>query len=94
MSDRAEERVVLVYPNAGQDVLGINVGLPLSVLYVGTALKEAGYQVTILDQRVQEHFDRCWLEAVRLEADLRRHFVHDRLSDRLRAFHCPCGSDP
>jgi len=24
--------IVLVYPNAGQDVLGINVGLPLSIL--------------------------------------------------------------
>ena len=37
--------VVLIYPNAGQDVFGINVGLPLSVLYVGTALKGAGYNV-------------------------------------------------
>jgi len=64
MSDCAQERVVLVYPNAGQDVLGINVGLPLSVLYVGTALKEAGYQVTILDQRVQEHFDQLLAQAI------------------------------
>jgi anaerobic magnesium-protoporphyrin IX monomethyl ester cyclase len=44
-------RVVLIYPNAGQDVLGINVGLPLSLLYVGTALKQAGFSVTILDER-------------------------------------------
>jgi len=43
--------VVLIYPNAGQDVLGINVGLPLSLLYVGTALKKAGFGVTILDER-------------------------------------------
>jgi len=65
MSDRAVERIVLVYPNAGQDVLGINVGLPLSILYVGTALKEAGYQVTILDQRVQTNFDALLADAVR-----------------------------
>jgi anaerobic magnesium-protoporphyrin IX monomethyl ester cyclase len=44
--------IVLIYPNAGQDVLGINVGLPLSLLYVGTSLKKAGFNVTILDERV------------------------------------------
>jgi anaerobic magnesium-protoporphyrin IX monomethyl ester cyclase len=43
--------VVLIYPNAGQDVLGINVGLPLSLLYVGTALKKAGFTVNIVDER-------------------------------------------
>jgi anaerobic magnesium-protoporphyrin IX monomethyl ester cyclase len=46
-------QIVLVFPNAGQDVLGINVGLPLSVLHVGTALKEAGYEVRILDERIE-----------------------------------------
>jgi anaerobic magnesium-protoporphyrin IX monomethyl ester cyclase len=43
--------IVLIYPNAGQDVLGINVGLPLSLLYVGTALKRAGFNIRILDER-------------------------------------------
>jgi anaerobic magnesium-protoporphyrin IX monomethyl ester cyclase len=43
--------IVLIYPNAGQDVLGINVGLPLSLLYVGTALRRAGFNVSILDER-------------------------------------------
>jgi radical SAM superfamily enzyme YgiQ (UPF0313 family) len=43
--------IVLIYPNAGQDVLGINVGLPLSLLYVGTALQRAGFNVCILDER-------------------------------------------
>lgn len=65
MSDRSVERIVLIYPNAGQDVLGINVGLPLSLLYVGTAVKEAGYQVTILDQRVRKNFDALLADAVR-----------------------------
>jgi anaerobic magnesium-protoporphyrin IX monomethyl ester cyclase len=49
--------IVLIYPNAGQDVLGINVGLPLSSIYVGTALKTAGYKVVILDERVAPDFD-------------------------------------
>jgi radical SAM superfamily enzyme YgiQ (UPF0313 family) len=56
--------VVLVYPNAGQDVLGINVGLPLSILYVGTALKQAGYDVTILDERIHKNFAAVLKEAV------------------------------
>ncbi|MDD5544567.1 MAG: radical SAM protein [Acidobacteriia bacterium] len=52
-----QRRILLIYPNAGQDVLGINVGLPLALVYIGTALKNAGYGVTILDQRVQKTFD-------------------------------------
>ena len=56
--------VVLIYPNAGQDVLGINVGLPLSILYVGTALKDAGYDVTILDERVHTNFKALLKEAI------------------------------
>jgi radical SAM superfamily enzyme YgiQ (UPF0313 family) len=56
--------IVLIYPNAGQDVLGINVGLPLSLLYVGTALKEAGYSVRILDERILRDFARSLKEAL------------------------------
>jgi radical SAM superfamily enzyme YgiQ (UPF0313 family) len=56
--------IVLIYPNAGQDVLGINVGLPLSLIYVGTALRRAGYAVRILDERVLGDFDRSLNEAI------------------------------
>jgi anaerobic magnesium-protoporphyrin IX monomethyl ester cyclase len=56
--------IVLVYPNAGQDVLGINVGLPLSAIYVGTALKSAGYNVIILDERIAGNFDAALKEAL------------------------------
>jgi len=56
--------VVLIYPNAGQDVAGINVGLPLSVLYVGTALKKAGYDVRILDERVQTNLEPLLRDAI------------------------------
>jgi anaerobic magnesium-protoporphyrin IX monomethyl ester cyclase len=57
--------VVLIYPNAGQDVLGINVGLPLSLVYVGTALKEAGFDVKIVDERVIEDPGRLLEDAIR-----------------------------
>jgi anaerobic magnesium-protoporphyrin IX monomethyl ester cyclase len=56
--------ILLVYPNAGQDVLGINVGLPLSLLYVGTSLKTAGYEVQILDERVQRDLDPLLRESI------------------------------
>lgn len=51
------KRILLIYPNTGQDLLGINVGMPLSLVYVGAALKRAGYDVTILDQRVQKNLN-------------------------------------
>jgi radical SAM superfamily enzyme YgiQ (UPF0313 family) len=56
--------IVLIYPNAGQDVLGINVGLPLSLIYVGTALRRAGFDVRILDERVTKNLMLALEEAV------------------------------
>ncbi|MBI3941240.1 MAG: B12-binding domain-containing radical SAM protein [Acidobacteria bacterium] len=55
--NRAKKNVVLVYPNTGMDLFGINVGLPLAVLYLGTVLDRAGYQVRIVDQRLTRTFD-------------------------------------
>lgn len=57
-------KVILVYPNAGQDVMGINVGLPLSVICLGTALRHSGYEVTILDERILKEFDPALKEAM------------------------------
>ena len=37
-------KVLLIYPVTGMDVLGINVGLPLSCLYLSAVLKRAGYR--------------------------------------------------
>ncbi len=45
-------------------MLGINVGLPLSVLYVGTALKEAGYDVRILDERIEKNCKAALRESI------------------------------
>jgi anaerobic magnesium-protoporphyrin IX monomethyl ester cyclase len=56
--------ILLIYPNAGQDVLGINVGLPLSVICVGTALKKAGYEIRILDERLLPDFSLSLQEAL------------------------------
>jgi len=50
-------RVILVYPTTGMDVFGINVGLPLSCLYIGTVLQQAGYDVSIVDERVTADFE-------------------------------------
>ncbi len=50
-------KVLLVYPNTGMDVFGINVGLPLACLYLGTVLQKAGYRVEILDERISTDFE-------------------------------------
>ena len=50
-------KVLLIYPNTGMDVFGINVGLPLSCLYLGTVLENAGYRVEIIDERVTSSFE-------------------------------------
>lgn len=50
-------KILLIYPITGMDVYGINVGLPLSCLYLGTVLEQAGYRVEILDERVTKTFE-------------------------------------
>ncbi len=49
-------KVLLLYPITGMDVFGVNVGLPLSCLYLGTVLQMAGYRVEILDERLTTTF--------------------------------------
>jgi len=49
-------RVLLVFPKTGQDVYGINVGLPLGVLSLATVLDAAGFQPVIVDERVAADF--------------------------------------
>lgn len=50
-------KILLIYPITGMDVFGINVGLPLSCLYLGTVLQQAGYRVEILDERITDTFE-------------------------------------
>ncbi|MBI4457063.1 MAG: B12-binding domain-containing radical SAM protein [Acidobacteria bacterium] len=53
----SQKNIVLVYPTTGMDLFGINVGLPLAVLYLGTVLDRARYEVRIVDQRLARRFD-------------------------------------
>ena len=60
-------KVLLIYPITGMDVFGINVGLPLSCLYLGTVLEQAGYRVEIIDERVTESFERDVADSISKE---------------------------
>lgn len=60
-------KVLLIYPITGMDVFGINVGLPLSCLYLGTVLELAGYRVQILDERISKNFESEVAESIRRE---------------------------
>ncbi|HSR53276.1 MAG TPA: radical SAM protein [Acidobacteriota bacterium] len=57
---RREERdlgkILIIYPVTGMDVAGINVGLPLSALYLSAVLKPAGYRVELIDERLTTTF--------------------------------------
>jgi radical SAM superfamily enzyme YgiQ (UPF0313 family) len=63
-SAAAAKNIVLVYPTTGMDLFGINVGLPLAVLYLGTVLDKEGYQVRIVDQRLTRKFEEALNRAV------------------------------
>ena len=60
-------KILLIYPVTGMDVYGINVGLPLSCLYLGTVLEQAGYRVEILDERITTHFEEEVAQSIRQE---------------------------
>jgi len=47
-------QIVLVYPKTGWDVKNVTSLLPLSVLYLVKPLKQAGFNVIIIDQRIDE----------------------------------------
>ncbi|MFQ5928297.1 MAG: B12-binding domain-containing radical SAM protein [Acidobacteriota bacterium] len=63
-------KVLLIYPITGMDVFGVNVGLPLSCLYLGTVLELAGYRVEILDERITTTFEEDVAASIRQEKPL------------------------
>jgi len=63
-------KVLLIYPVTGMDVFGINVGLPLSCLYLSAVLKRAGYRVEILDERITSTFAHDVEESIQRERPL------------------------
>ncbi len=60
-------KILLIYPVTGMDLFGVNVGLPLSCVYLGTVLEKAGYRVEILDERITKTFADDVAEAIRDE---------------------------
>jgi anaerobic magnesium-protoporphyrin IX monomethyl ester cyclase len=63
-------KILLVYPGSGMDVYGINVGLPLSCLYLGTVLQMSGYRVEILDERTTSTFEADVVSSLQRERPL------------------------
>lgn len=63
-------KVLLIYPETGMDMYGVNVGLPLACLYLGTVLQQSGYRVEILDERTTNCFDEDVSRAVKGERPL------------------------
>jgi radical SAM superfamily enzyme YgiQ (UPF0313 family) len=58
--------IVLVYPVTGLDVRGVSAWLPLSVLAVASGVA-ADYDVRIIDQRVDPHWERSLRGAIGAE---------------------------
>ena len=59
----APPMVVLFFPITGVDVPGVTVFLPLSVLLPAAALEAAGFQVTVIDQRLEQRWRERLKEA-------------------------------
>jgi anaerobic magnesium-protoporphyrin IX monomethyl ester cyclase len=61
MPGPAKEKVILIYPRTLWDIVNVTTRLPLAALYIGTVLKEHGYAVQIIDQRVDDN----WMDTLR-----------------------------
>ena len=66
-TDQDLGKILLIYPVTGMDVFGINVGLPLSCVYLGSVLEQAGYRVQILDERITETFEQDVADSIQRE---------------------------
>lgn len=63
-------KVLLIYPITGMDVFSINVGLPLSCLYLGTVLEKSGYRVEIIDERTTSTFKQDVTASIEKESPI------------------------
>ena len=59
-------RIVFFYPGTGWDIKNVTALLPLSVLYMVRPLRLAGFDVRIIDQRL----DRNWRNTLRTELQI------------------------
>jgi radical SAM superfamily enzyme YgiQ (UPF0313 family) len=63
--DLHKDIVVLVYPCTGIDVKGISIFLPMPVMFVANALDNAGFETTIIDQRVDSNWRATLIKEVK-----------------------------
>lgn len=57
------KKVLLFFPRTGWDTEGVNLSLPLPLMYLAGPLERAGYAVQIVDQRIHPQ----WREVIRRE---------------------------
>lgn len=50
------EKVLLIFPKTGVDLKGANIQMPMGLMCIAGSLLKEGYEVIILDQRVEEDF--------------------------------------
>ena len=61
VSENSSKTVVLVYPFTGIDVAGVSIFMPLSVLFLASALEASGFSTLVIDMRV----DGAWQEKLK-----------------------------
>ncbi|HKD99924.1 MAG TPA: radical SAM protein [Planctomycetota bacterium] len=61
---RTAKKVLLFFPRTGWDTEGVNLSLPLPLMYLAIPLERAGYEVRIVDQRTHP----TWRDEIRREA--------------------------
>ncbi|MBI3818486.1 MAG: B12-binding domain-containing radical SAM protein [Planctomycetes bacterium] len=59
----SRKKVILFFPRTGWDTEGVNLSLPLPLMYVAVPLERAGYVPHIIDQRINPQ----WREELRRE---------------------------
>lgn len=59
-----EQKILLIFPNTGVDLKGANIQMPMGLMCVAGPLLKEGYEVVILDQRIEEDFFQKIKEAL------------------------------
>lgn len=57
--------IILIYPRTLWDIKNVTTRLPLAALYIGTVLKENGFSVQVIDQRVDDRWADSLQECLR-----------------------------
>jgi radical SAM superfamily enzyme YgiQ (UPF0313 family) len=65
MPSLQSKTVLLIYPRTLWDIVQVTTRLPLAALYVGSVLKQHGYSVQIIDQRVDDNWSDRLRRAMR-----------------------------